>query len=361
MTVGNNLVMTGADPGTRITSCRAFPDEVACGTLANALLVSSAGASSANDPAIELTVAERQVLQLRVEVFVPPGGADQVIRLYRNSREDVLFTGTAIANAVLDHTITLDALAGDRFLVAVAPQGSGATNVGLNLFATSTGATFPASCQLALSFASATGNTFEDLCGNTVFTHYLSSAVPSPPSLGDGPFPEQGPAADFLIGDFLERGRVGDTSPAVLDWSQDVTVQLWVQIRAFSLNHSAVVFSDLDLDFGNGMDIVVQQAGTASTVNLDVQTCISPSSSALSDAISMYPNPNQWQFIRAVRAGGHVQVCVNGAPAASISTVPCTKPSSYAPQLGQQATNGGPFLNGLIDDVRVITGALPCN
>jgi hypothetical protein len=47
---------------------------------------------------------------------------------------------------------------------------------------------------------------------------------------------------------------------------------------------------------------------------------------------------------------------------ANINTQPCTKwSSSFAPQLGQQATTGGVAFNGLIDDVRVITGALPCN
>lgn len=356
MTVGT-LVMTGADPGTRITTCKTSPGSPACSTLPGALLVSSPNKPSTSDPAIELTVADPQVLQLQLKVFVPPGAADQQILLYRNSREDALFTGPATAGILLSHTITLDALPRDRFLVAVASTTAGAIDVGVDLSTTATGAAFPASCQLAVSFASATGNTVNDLCGNTVFTHYIATTA-TPPRLGDGPFPEQGSAIDLGLGEYLARGVGGDPSLSLLDWSQDVTVQLWAKINGFVINSSAVLFSDLDLDFGRGIDISLTQS---SLVKLDVQTCATTSPITVSDASSTYQNPDKWQFIRAVRAGGQVRVCVNGKLVASASAATCNAPSAWVPQLGQHADIQGANVNGTLDDVRVFTGALPCN
>jgi len=127
MTSGSTT-MTGADPANRITSCAANGGAAACAMLPDALLVSSSGATSAADPAIELTSPAQQVLQLSIEVFMA-SGADQTIRLYRNGRPDALFTGVATAGKPLEQTITVDALAKDRFLVAMAPMAAGASDV----------------------------------------------------------------------------------------------------------------------------------------------------------------------------------------------------------------------------------------
>ncbi|HEV7555144.1 MAG TPA: hypothetical protein VGO00_06820, partial [Kofleriaceae bacterium] len=110
--------MTGADPANAITTCTAQPDAPVCQLLPGALLVSSSGSTSPADPAVELTVATAQVVQVSVLARVPDGEPPQQIRLYRNSREDVLFTGIAAPGSTLENAITLDALAGDRFLVA---------------------------------------------------------------------------------------------------------------------------------------------------------------------------------------------------------------------------------------------------
>jgi len=358
MTVGINE-MIGTDPLNRITTCAAKPGASACNALPGALLVSTAGSKSGADPAIEFTAAADQVIQLSLHALVPAGGADQMIRLYRNSREDVLFTGTATAGTDLAHALTLTALAGDRFLVAVAPTGGGARAIGLQLFVNDMGAKFPATCQVALSFASATGNTTNDLCGHAVFSSYVT--LPLPISLVGGPFTEQGNAADVSSGEYLVRSTT-DTSSPLLDWTKDVTVQLWVEFKSFDPGSPAVLFSDLDRGSGSGIDISISPG----TGNLDVQTC-APSSSGvmLGDAVFPYPYSSttspQWGFIRVVRAGGQVRVCVNGVFAVSADTGSCTAPSVYAPQIGKHASSVGAFLIGEIDDVRVITGALPCN
>jgi len=360
MSAGNQG-LTGADPGTRITTCRSFPEEPACSMLPGALLVTTA-APAKNDPAIELAVAEPQVLDLHLEAFVPAGGADQTIRLYRNSREDELFTTTAMPGMPLDHTLTLAVIPGDRILVAVAAKTLGTSNIGLNLRAPASTTPFPATCQLAVPFASAKGTTVEDVCGNTVFTYSLAMGSARPPSLDSGPFPEQGKSATFALGEYFERGPGGSTMSPPLDWSQDVTVQFWALAGARSvIGPEPALFSDLDADYGSGIELSLSQSGDM----LKVETCaapvISPTPVQYVDANATYPNPDDWHFIRAVRTAGHVRVCVDGVPAASVAATPCTAPSGYALRFGTRAAVADPAFTGHLDDVRVFTGALPCN
>jgi hypothetical protein len=358
MTVGNQ-VMKGADPGVQITTCRAFPDADACRTLANALLISTA-VPSANDPAIELTVAEAQVLELHVEALVPGGGGDQTVRLYRNSREDELFTGIATPGTVLDHKITVDVVPGDRLLVSVGSKVAGTANVGLNLFASGTGAPFPASCQVTVPFASAAGAAVVDLCGNTVFTHY-NPAGTAPVALDVGPFPEQGKGTILSLGEYFAWGPKGIPMPPVLDWRQDVTVQLWTKADPVSSSRPTFLFSDLDPDYGSGIELSLTQGGTVA-LNVDMASCDTPTSLGTVTAGGSYPNSDQWHFIRAVRTGGALHVCLDGAPLMKAAiNKPCTQPSNYPLLLGAKPSSGEASFSGRIDDVRVFTGALPCN
>src|SRR5262249_27645372 len=152
------------------------------------------------DPALEITATQSQVIQLVVRAFVP-SGVDQSFRVYRNSREDVLITANATVGSMLARAIVLDALAGDRFLVAVAPNAKGASDVGLQVFAAPTGARFPSACQIAASFSAVTGNTVDNLCGSPIthntFGNVDDSDVPSAPVLATGPYAELGNAADL--------------------------------------------------------------------------------------------------------------------------------------------------------------------
>jgi len=367
MTVSATM-MTGADPANHITTCTAHPDAPACKALPGALLVSSAGATSAADPALEFTATTNQVLQLSLHAFVP-GGANQAIRIYRNSREDVLFTGIANVGTAFDQAVTLDALAGDRFLVAVAPAGLGATDVGLHVFVSATGASFPSSCQIAMTFSAAAGNTVDNLCGND-FTHSLynnntDTSSDTPPTLAAGPFPELGKAADFpstsnpSIAYFHSMGT--------LDKSHDITVQFWVKFRTFvDTFDSAWLFSDLDLNNTGGLGVaIVQPVDAMSPPTLDVTTCTVATQTTLkfADAITTYPNDGSWQFVRIVHTGGNVYVCLNGTRKANVAVAPGLLQSTFPPYLGKNVvwTPAGAFFDGELDDVRVLTGALPCD
>jgi len=363
---GDAMGMTGKDAANQITKCDLHPDAAACRALPGALLVSSAGGTSKADPAIELTVPENQVIQLSLHAYVP-SGADQTIRLYRNSREDVLFTGIATADRTLSQAITLDALAGDRFLVAVTPTvplGSGATRVGLELFAAGTKAVFPSDCQLAVPFDSASGNTTGDLCHQALFTEYIflppSPQMETPVDLGPGPLPAPNRAAVIVPTMFLEPPQ-----QSRLDWSHDITVQFWVQLST-NPTSAAWLFSDLDPDLGGGVALSLRSE--ASGLKLDVATCIdaTPNAVRLGTQTIAFPSDGSWQLIRVVRAGDTVDVCLNGRRVTSFpfaSNLPPMFETSYPPSLGKLSGSGAMSagFNGLIDDLRVITGALPCD
>ncbi|HET7505078.1 MAG TPA: LamG-like jellyroll fold domain-containing protein [Kofleriaceae bacterium] len=343
--------MLGADPSNRISSCAASPESAACKALPGALLVSTSGATSAADPALEVTSPTQQVLQLAVRAFVPAGD-DQAIRVYRNSREDVLFTGKATAGKIFEQAITLDALAGDRFLVAVAPSARGTGDVGLQVFASPTGARFPARCQVAISFPSATSSTVENQCG-AAFTHLLYDPdMPSAGVVGPGPFPELGSAADFAFNNYL-RG------PATLDRTHDTTTQLWVKLRKFDdLLDNAWPFSDLDLNNTGGLGVALLNMDPP---QIDVVTCTSPAPE-FTEMVTSYPGDGGWHFVRVVQAGDTVKLCVDGKFLTSIPVAAGKLASTFRPHIGANAvwSPQGAFFDGQIDDVRVLTDALPC-
>jgi Concanavalin A-like lectin/glucanases superfamily len=351
MTVGNGEMI--GDGSNRITSCVMHPDAAACARLPGALLVSSTGATSASDPAIEFKAPTGQVLQLSLRAFLPAGD-DQTIRLYRNSREDVLFTGIASAGTPVADEVTVDALPGDRFLVAVAPTGNGATGVGLQLFITAADRAFPSTCQLALRFDEIpSGNSVTDtLCAQAAFTHLASTGTSTPLILGPAPFTELGssgvvPGATYLH-DFA--------GMKFLDYSQDVTVQLWIDLASFVSAGRTSVFSDLDAA-GAGLQLAIVP-GAPDTVVATTRT----TTSTLVQATGSYPPLGAWHFLRAVRTAANLRVCVDGALAANLDAAPVMSAAPHMPDLGKDlplAANQA-SLDGSIDDVRVITGALPC-
>jgi hypothetical protein len=336
-----------------ITTCAAQPDAPVCQLLPGALLVSSSGSTSPADPAVELTVPTAQVVQISVLARVPDGQPAQQIRLYRNSREDVLFSGVASPGSTLENAITVDALAGDRFLVAVAPATVGAANVGLHVFVSGTGASFPSNCQLAVPFSSASGNTVGNLCGGDI-THDDATDTATPPVLGPGPYAEEGMAANIAIGTYYQAG-------ASLDKSHDFTEQLWIQVGTVGTDTMWPI-SDHDLNNGGGLGVALYIDQTDSILKLDVSTCTSPDPLEFDGDRSPYPTDGAWHFVRIVHTGGNVLVCLDGARAFSFPLAAGALMSSFPPYVGKNViwTPAGAFYGGSIDDVRVFSTALPC-
>ena len=348
---------TGAVSPNAIASCEDNGSAPACTALPGALLVTTAGATSDADPALEFTSTSNQVIQISVRVAVPAGQPEQQVRLYRNSREDVLFTAPAAAGSLFERAISLDALAGDRFLLAIAPPAMGAANVGVHMYVNATGEAFPKDCQLAVGFNTATGNTVPNACG-AVATYVDYDGAGSgelPPVLGAGPFPELGMAADIPLTQYY-------TTADGLVRSGDSTVQLWVRHDAFDSGYTAWAFSDIDLDATGGIDIGIFES---SGKTLAVSTCkaATPTTFELEFIEVPYPNDANWHFIRATHSNGQVRVCVDGVRVGSFPVPAGKLQSPRKPMMGRNQiwTPAGAFLDGGIDDVRAFAVALPCD
>jgi hypothetical protein len=344
--------LLGADAANAIGTCADTPGAAACAALPDALLVSTSSNSAQADPALAFTSAMPQVIQLSVRVHMAEGGA-HAARVYRNSREDVLFTGMLSPGTTYEQAITVDALPGDRFFLALAPSGPGATDIGVHFYVNSTGAAFPSQCQLAVAFASAAGNMVDNLCGPDL-THEDYNGGPTPPALAAGPFTEQGQAADLVENKYLQTANV-------IDKSGDTTTQLWMKNDGLVPLYSAWAFSDLDLDVGGGLGIALyDQSGT---VRLEANTCTSPDPLMIAGESAPYPMDGAWHFVRVVHTAGNVAICLDGLRVASFPVAAGKLGSTYHPYIGKNVrwTPAGAFWDGGIDDVRVLSTALPCN
>lgn len=350
--------LVGQNAANTITTCRGNAASAACSKLSDALLISSAGATAAADPALELTVPTTAVIQLSLRVYVP-SGPDQQIRLYRGSREDALFTGVATAGTVLEQAITLDALAGDRFLLAVAPAAAGAMGIGVQLFAGPTGAVFPHDCQLALEFDGASGNSVKELCQGASFeSHHrddMGNDMVKAIALAAGPYAEQGMGVNLSGGMYLEGMQV-------LDQLGDLTVQLWSLQNNQDTVDSVWPFSDLDLNVGGGLGLAVVPGAPPI---LDATSSIDPDPKVNSyfDVNSAFDAQGVWKFIRVVHAGGTLNVCIDGKRTTTAAVPVGQLKTTLPPYIGKNViwNPQTPELDGVVDDVRVFSGALPCN
>jgi hypothetical protein len=302
-----------------------------------------------------------RIVQLQLGVYVPNGGASQTVRLYRNSREDVIYSATADAGATLSQMVTLDALAGDRFLVAVAPPGAGAQDIGVQVFVVGDPGSFPQTCQLALPFMTAAGTAVANACGPEMITsmNYNSAGSDTaiPPTLGAGPFTEQGKAAVFPMDNYY-------IAPSALARAGDTTVQLWVKNNGVvDTVTEAYAFSDMDLDNTGGITIGIFVSSVTSILTFSAVTCTETTPQLVVDGpFAPYPNDHAWHFIRAVHKGDDLQLCLDGVRVAH-GSFPGKLQSSYPPYLGKNViwTPSEPAYLGSIDDVRVFSTALPCN
>lgn len=337
----------------KITTCAAQPSAPACAALPGALLVTATGATATADPAIEWTTAAQQVIQLSLRVHVPSGSPNQLVRLYRNAREDVLFTGIAMSGVTLEHSIDVDALTGDRFLVALAPSATGAADVAIHLFVSPTGAAFPSSCQMAVSFE-ATGNTVANACG-AVLTHEDYNTGAQAPTIGAGPFPELGTAADLVENKFYK-------GTDLIDYGGSLTIQLWMKNDGLVTSYDGWAYSDLDLQTNGGLGIVVYDNGG---LKIEATTCEDCTGNPLifEGAATPYPTDGAWHFVRLVYTGGMVSMCLDGEKKVQFPAMADRIASAYAPRIGRNVvwTPAGAFWDGGIDDVRVMSTALPCN
>jgi hypothetical protein len=288
-------------------------------------------------------------------VFVPSGDDSQQIRLYRNSREDVLFTAIAAPGVTFDQTVTLDALAGDRFLVAIAasgPTATGATDLGLHLTISATNMPFPSSCQLALAFEVQTGSNVIDLCSAAVLSlRRVPQGTLAPLTRTNGPFFEQGSAARITDGTHFD--ELAGTS---LDHAGGLTLQFWIQQSRAIPIEGVWAFSDLDPDVFTGIGIALFPSGPVPPA-IEVT---GHSNGALVRASAPFPDVLRWQFVRVVHSTTGIAVCVNGVRVASADGPSALGETFNTPVLGSEQFASIARFDGQLDDVRAISGTLPC-
>lgn len=365
MTLSSSTMVGQIDPANRISTCKTRNDAPACAALPGALLMSS-GATSPIDPAIEFTTPRGmppQVVQLSLHAYLA-SGTDQTIRIYRNSREDLLFTSPLTARNPVDHAVVVDALPGDRFLVAIS-GAEAASEVGLQFYVNATGLPFPSSCQLALPFSAVSGNTTQDPCSKYTFTSWMLGSGPTPTStptpivLGPGPYMEQSPGISIDPSIYLRRDGTQPIQP--LDWSRDITVQMWAQPTMLGQQSGdSFLFADFDPDTCGGMLLSVRAAGGLNP-HITLYGCTDPATTATDMITPAFPLDSAWHFVRVVRNAAGFDLCIDGAYVASLPVKPGAIVSHNPPDLGKPVVDDqGASYSGGFDDVRAFTGALPC-
>jgi hypothetical protein len=335
----------GVDARNSFKRCADDPSTAACKALPDALLVSTGGRGSRAEPAIELAAAEARVLRIAIRAHVPLG--EHTIRLYRNSREDVLFTVPAAAGVTIEQQVTVDAVPGDRFLVAISADTDAGGAVALHVFVSDPKTSFPTTCQLAVPFSvmGSMVNTVDDLCRGDLRS--FSNGSPAPPAFLAGPYAEQGMAA------YLENAHYESTQP--LTPGNAMTMQLWVRAEGSPVT-DAWVLSNIDIDQGRGIALRLQ---TENPPKLQVSVVATTSPLEYASLDIPFGTPFDWHFVRVVQANNAVSVCVDGKKAGggalagpSISVDPMSIARSAGPPLS--------YFTGDVDDARVFFEALPC-
>lgn len=331
----------------RIERCADQPETEACLALPGALLVTSSGMSSTSDPAIEYLPPEARVVQLALRVHVPASGVEHRVRLYRNSREDVLLTTFVSPGATAARALTLDALPGDRWVVALEARAGAGSAAALHLFVSDAGQAFPSSCQLAVGFSDADiiGPAVDDLCGGALTS--ITGTQPTTPSLIDGPFAYHG------TGLYLEPGMYALGARPLP--REDSTIQFWIRPEGPQV-FKAAVFSDIDESTARGLAV---QLDGSTGLEAAVVTATSPVAYTR-QRIAFAPEAT-WRFVRVVHTAGVVTFCVDGAHIASLP-LPSPGGAGSLPHLGRNGPwNPTNELLASLDDVRVFSTALPCD
>lgn len=343
--------MLGADPTASISVCDAKSTSPACAVLPKALLIASSGSAAAADPALEFKFAEKVTAQVGLRAFIPESATVQQLLIYRNSREDLLFAGPALPGETFERTLFVDAIPGDRLVVSLAPTSSGPVEIGVELFISNVGTT--SRCQIALDFepGKVAGNTMTGHCGDPfTFYEYEPNNVEQPPVLADGPYPELGKAASIASNHYFKGANV-------LEKGDEHTWQYWMKINALDPIYDVFVVSDMDLNTYGGIANGVYQRATT---NFDTQ--IGNETDYLG-ANAEFPHVGKWAFVRLSYANGKLATCINGKRFAPSIDVTATKLKSNFPlYLGKNVvwSSQVAVYDGLLDDVRVLSAALPC-
>lgn len=344
------------DPGNKIAQCKGS-SAPACQALPSGLLVTPAGQSAEQVPALEFEfrATEAQVLHLSLRAHVPKDGGEQNIRLYRNSAEDVLFTAPGVKDATIERDVIVDALPGDRFLLAVEPVGLVGGSAALEFFVSNRGESFPQTCELAASFETASGSVVPDLCKKgraLTFKVGPMGMDTSPMFIDAGVFPEQRRAINIPIGYYFRAA-----GNPILRGSSPQTVQFWARVNSVSASEDGWAFSDFDVDLGGGSGVSFTSVAAP---QIQVQGAARVTGGVITGVESAPFSIGPWRFVRMIVTDSKITWCVDGKPMPDLPLASDRPEAQYPVSLGIREAQTMAQFDGALDDVRVFSTALPC-
>ncbi len=355
--------MATGSPGNGIKRCSADPTAPGCQERPGALLISSAGSGTTADPAVEFQLKTAAPRTIRLALWAQ-SSSGHTIHLYRNSREDLLHRAATGPDRKAEHSVLVDALPGDRFLIAAEPMSTSAGTVALDFFIydSDQDPPFPSACLLAVAFEAGSGDFVEDLCTSRDLESRNPAGSSPPTILGiEPPFPPQGNYVYIPSNNFLR-------APTTVVRESALTIQFWVRVDSAQTGEG-YVFSDLD-ELGGGRAFSLYTTGLDTRFQLFAHKSGPPSAELgiLSGRFTANATSGVWRFVRIVETSVKITACIDGyladdlQPAKALD-IGADRPQAVEPlHLGKNAQlQSTASFDGNIDDFRVFSGALPCD
>ncbi len=355
----------GDAPQPAIATCVGAAPGGACAGLADRVLIapSTMGAAT-RDPAIAWTSPISGTVHVVGDYRAADAatGSHERLLVSRNARNDLLFKDNFLPGSTprpID--FTAEVLTGDQLVFAVGPPDMGsAVPIGVKLQITDANA-FPGDCQFTDTMDDAAN--FMDVCQGASLedkndTTSISPGTAQAPSVS-GNF---GSARQFHSGDYIH------TTGAAMDYSQDFTIQFWMKNDPLGDFTTETIYADWECSVHGGFNISLYQPNNALYVDffwdLTKDYCGSGGTPAPPEGFdAALPTDNAWHFYRVSRSttDGKLTLCIDGALKGTTS-VPATASitSGNAPWLGRNVDFEPPYFTGYLDDVRVLSRALPC-
>ena len=346
------------------------------------LIFETDGQSSGADPVLTFVAPNDGTYLVRADLQALAGTAR--VTIGRNGIYDSVAEVELTPPASQRLTATMELFAGERGVVLVSPAEAGPASVALDVQVGEAPATAPLrDCQLAMRFSEADPLALECSTGAVTFANLNISPAEDMTSAIPGPAPVMGNARDFPLDSAMR------LDGAELDWSGDFTIQLWARVD-FVSHFETEIFTNIYGPELGGVEIGLEPRDIFSTNMGDIDVLfayyIFPKPDAFDDsslicdrgdtgtdpccddtscgANIVTPVQAGWHFYRLVRdtANNEMRLCVDGQEMgtgvlpgdADIST-------TIDPKLATTAFGfSEPTFNGAIDDLRVISRALPC-
>jgi hypothetical protein len=361
MTVGQYMskpaFLGRGTPQAAIASCTDLGG-ASCAGLGDALLLVPGQQSSGGaDPVIEYTSAVNGTLRLSGTLAAADGasGGRQHLRLTRNARADDLLDVTFRPGDPLGSFDTeVDVLVGDRLgLLAAAPLDGEATPLGVQLYVNEV-ANAPSHCELAVDFEEGP----RDRCHDMALERLSSDTPPVLSTTSASLAPDFGSAEHFESGAYLRAATSAD-------YSGDFTIQFWMKVKE-PAEFQATAFADWGCLEQGGINISPLDTGKlfvgAYWKDETVDYCDPNGPPAPIEIEATRPTDGDWHFYRVTRstADAKLLICVDGKKVAT-AQVPADKDMTSGLQTHLARNQFSPaYFAGDLDDVRILSRALPC-